>query len=78
MTINKSQDQTLDVVGLYLSKPVFTHGQLYVALSRVTSREGLKILILNENSIPPFETKNITYGEVFENLDANDGNILHP
>ena len=39
---------------------------------------GLKILILNENAIPHFETKNITYGEVFENLDANDGNILHP
>ena len=57
MTINKSQGQTLDVVGLYLSKLVFTHGQLYVALSKVTSRDGLKILILNENGVPHFETK---------------------
>ena len=32
-------------VGLYLSKPIFDHDQLYVVVSRVTSREGLKILI---------------------------------
>ncbi|CAH9108706.1 unnamed protein product [Cuscuta epithymum] len=32
MTINKSQGQSLDQVGIYLPKSVFTHGQLYVAI----------------------------------------------
>ncbi|CAF2100417.1 unnamed protein product [Brassica napus] len=44
MTINKSQGQSIKQVALYLSRPVFSHGQLYVALSRVTTPEGLKIL----------------------------------
>jgi hypothetical protein len=35
MTIHKSQGQTLMSVGVRLSSQCFTHGQLYVALSRV-------------------------------------------
>ncbi|KAL8511565.1 hypothetical protein ACS0TY_018098 [Phlomoides rotata] len=48
MTINKSQGQSLSTVGLFLPKPVFTHGQLYVAVSRVKTKTGLKILCLDE------------------------------
>ena len=33
MTVNKSQSQSLDTVGVDLCSPAFTHGQLYVALS---------------------------------------------
>ncbi|CAL9013876.1 unnamed protein product, partial [Prunus brigantina] len=68
MTINKSQGQSLKQVGLYLPQPVFTHGQLYVALSRATSREGLKIIIDNNNEVPNKYTKNIVYKDVLQNL----------
>ena len=44
MTINKSQGQSLQHVGLCLYPEVFAHGQLYVALSRVTSKNGLAIV----------------------------------
>jgi hypothetical protein len=68
MTINKSQGQTLDSVGLYLKTPVFSHGQLYVAVSRVTSRKSLKILIVNEDNTCGSQTKNVVYSEVFQSV----------
>ena len=37
------EGQTLDACGLYLPQEVFTHGQLYVALSRVRTRDSIKI-----------------------------------
>jgi ATP-dependent exoDNAse (exonuclease V) alpha subunit len=44
MAINKSQRRSLKKVGVYLPKQIFCHGQLYVAFSRVTTRNGLKVL----------------------------------
>jgi hypothetical protein len=44
MTINKSQGQALKKVGVYMPKQVFCHGQLCVAFSRVTTKNGLKVL----------------------------------
>uniref|UniRef100_K3Y1Y3 ATP-dependent DNA helicase n=1 Tax=Setaria italica TaxID=4555 RepID=K3Y1Y3_SETIT len=50
MTVNKSQGQTIPNVGVYLPAPVFSHGQLYVAMSRATARTNIKILALPPNA----------------------------
>ncbi|KAK9049762.1 hypothetical protein SSX86_031269, partial [Deinandra increscens subsp. villosa] len=67
MTVNKSQGQSLSRVGLYLKTPCFSHGQLYVALSRVKSRQGLKLLILDDDGKVTDETLNVVYKSVFSN-----------
>ena len=65
MTINKSQGQTLNVMGLYLPKPVFVHGQLNVALTRVTDGRNIHIYVTNhgryQNDDNVFTQKNIVY-----------------
>jgi hypothetical protein len=73
MMINKAQRQTIPNAGMYLPESVFSHGQLYVALSRATATSNIRIL-----AIPPSEKndkkkktkingtymKNIVYKEV--------------
>ncbi|XP_074373466.1 uncharacterized protein LOC141713790 [Apium graveolens] len=72
MTINKSQGQSLNKVGLYLPRSVFTHRQLYVAISRVTSPYGLHILIDSETGGSTNVTVNVIFEEVFYNLPVNE------
>ena len=78
MTINKSQGQTFDRIGLLLNKPVFSHGQLYVAISRVRSFNSLRIIIQDiprgQNMQGRFDnypdvvfTKNVVQPEVLRN-----------
>jgi hypothetical protein len=50
MSINKSQGQSLREVGLDLRNSVFSHGQLYVALSRVTDVSKLHVLLRDQAS----------------------------
>ncbi|KAJ8937734.1 hypothetical protein NQ318_009144 [Aromia moschata] len=72
MTINKSQGQTFDRVGIVLPSPVFAHGQLYVAFSRAKAFDKVKIFIeqtptqgnINEAHQDNVYTRNIVYREV--------------
>ena len=68
MTINKAQGQTIPHVGIYLPNPVFSHGQLYVAMSRAIARSNIKVLAATTNdetnSSDGTLTKNIVYKEV--------------
>nr|XP_043630411.1 ATP-dependent DNA helicase PIF1-like [Erigeron canadensis] len=68
MTINKSQGQSLDCVGLYLPRPVFSHGQLYVVVSRIKSKKGLKILITDKDGNLGGSTTNVVFKEVLQYL----------
>ncbi|XP_028752703.1 uncharacterized protein LOC114712351 [Neltuma alba] len=72
MTINKSQGQSLRHVGLYLPKPVFSHGQLYVALSRVKSMDGLRIVVDDKDGCLKRTTTNVVYKEIFTNVNSTN------
>ncbi|XP_028110139.1 ATP-dependent DNA helicase PIF1-like [Camellia sinensis] len=61
LTINKSQGQSVKFVGVDLRTPVFSHGQLYVALSRCTFFDSISIPLPNDE---PDSTTNIVYPEV--------------
>lgn len=55
MTINKAQGQTMQICGVDLENHCFSHGQLYVAFSRVGKPDNL--FVYAENG----ETKNIVH-----------------
>jgi hypothetical protein len=63
MTINKSQGQTLNNIGVYLLSLVFSHGQLYVDISRVTSNANIKIF---NSQGPDGYMQNVVYRKVLE------------
>ena len=61
MTINKSQGQTLKYAGVWLRGQVFTHGQLYVACSRVSAPNHLKFALMQDQK---GKAENIVFKEV--------------
>jgi ATP-dependent exoDNAse (exonuclease V) alpha subunit len=66
LTINKSQGQSLDIVGIDLSSDVFGHGQLYVALSRTTTPARLAVLLPNDVPGTARTTLNVVYRQVVQ------------
>lgn len=65
MTINKAQGQTIRSLGLYLPTPVFTHGQLYVAMSRVSSPNNIRVVVDDPECVDGHVfTKNIVYRQL--------------
>jgi ATP-dependent DNA helicase PIF1 len=62
MTINKAQGQTFQKIGLCLQATVFSHGQLYVALSRCRRQSAISIRLPAGTT----STKNIVYPEALQ------------
>jgi ATP-dependent exoDNAse (exonuclease V) alpha subunit len=68
MTINKTQGQSLSVAGVKLESSCFSHGQLYVACSRVGTPKRLYIFT------PGRQTMNIVHKKASE-LELNVINV---
>ena len=61
-----SNGQTLKHFGLYLTEPVFAHGQLYVAVSRLMDGANLQIIVPDTlEARCEGKIKNVVYSEVF-------------
>ena len=75
MTINKSQGQTVkERLGVWLRSPVFSHGLLYVALSRAQKADNVRVLC------EPYETKHVYVPETRPDLPAGQYvfNMVNP
>lgn len=75
MTINKSQGQSFHRVGIYLDEtsPIFSHGQLYVALSRCRTLYGLTIkMVGGDSEEEERKVQNIVYKEIFYGKSLNN------
>ena len=68
MTINKSQGQTLQNVGVWLHDTCFGHGQLYVAVSRVGSPKRVMFAIKRMTDFPEGATANVVFREILSSI----------
>jgi hypothetical protein len=62
MTINKAQGQTIAKAGIALTEDCFSHGQLYVAASRVGHPDHIKFITKQDQN--QYVTKNIVYQQI--------------
>ena len=71
MTFNRSQGQSLKHTGMILPSSVWTHGQLYVGLSRCGNPDNIAIwtnqeeFMLEEYPTDKKYTRNVVYTEIF-------------
>ena len=68
ITIHKSQGQTFDKVIIDMGRGAFTHGQLYVALSRCTCMDGIMLKRLVNNSDIIFDQRIYEFNNRFADL----------
>ena len=80
MSLNKAQGQSVSQVGLNLQTSVFSHGQLYVALSRSTTKRGVKILFPEDMKLSLSNSfEQCTDGlHISDQEDCTSKNIVYP
>ena len=62
MTMNKSQGQSLDLISIDLRTSSFSHGQLYMALSRITDVSRLVLLFKEDEKEE--KTENVVFPKI--------------
>ena len=75
ITIHKSQGKTFDNLEIHLANGAFDHGQLYVALSRVKTLDGLILRSIVSGSDIIIDPRII---EFFEELEDPDSRVFKP
>ena len=74
VTSNKSQGQTMEKAGIYMPGDFFSHGQLYVAMSRVGNPSNIKILPEQGKfaGFPGVYGDNVVYTEVIDEEEQGE------